>query len=595
MNFVNASSRIVFVMALLIRWMRSIFIRTLYIVQQIAVKIQKQTWNVHRKAVSSDYTLRASTGQSTIDTLFIPLPQFALIAATVLLSACTAVGPDYVTPKAPVAEDWQSITDKPDALVSSKSDEGSDSQWWTAFNDPVLNELVKLARGQNLTLQVAGLRVLEARAELGIAVGNLYPQSQTARGGVSQFEVSENQANFTPGQLDTSYREADLGFDVAWELDFWGRFRRAIEAADASLLSEVAGYDDVLVTLAADVATTYVLIRTFEERLRLAQSNVDIQARSLQIAEVRFRNDLTTELDVQQARSLLANTQATLPSLELGLRQTQHALSVLLGLPPSDLAVYLTRGPMAIPAAPDQLALGMPADLLRRRPDIRQAERLAAAQSAAIGLTTADLYPAFSLTGSVGLRAADTPGSSLSDLFDSGSLEASYGPSFSWNILNYGRIKNAVRAEDALFQQAVLSYQETVLRAAQEVEDAVVSFTRNRERVGFLSTSVMAAERSVELALVQYRDGTADYTRVLDTQESLVTQQDSFTEARGDVVSSLIDAYRALGGGWQTYPQAGFISDKLRETMTERTDWGDLLEPDATTPPPGSQIRAPDW
>ncbi|MEM1412143.1 MAG: efflux transporter outer membrane subunit, partial [Pseudomonadota bacterium] len=404
---------------------------------------------MHRKTMSSDCTVRAAADRHAVGTSYLPALRLAPlgIAAALILSACTTVGPDYVTPDAPVASDWQSTEFESDAAVSSAADETGYSAWWTAFNDPVLDELVTLARSQNLSLQVAGLRVLEARAELGIAVGNLYPQSQSARGGVTQFELSDNQANFAPGLLDTSYREADLGFDVGWELDFWGRFRRAIEAADASLLSEVAAYEDVLVTLAADVATTYVLVRTFEERLRLAQSNVDIQARSLQIAEVRFRNGLTTELDVQQARSLLANTQAALPSLELGLRQTQHALSVLLGMPPSDLASTLTQGPMAIPAAPTQLALGMPADLLRRRPDIRQAERLAAAQSAAIGLTKADLYPAFSLTGSVGLRAGDTFGGSLSDLFDSDSLEASFGPSFSWNILNYGRIKNAVRAE----------------------------------------------------------------------------------------------------------------------------------------------------
>ncbi|MEO1080290.1 MAG: efflux transporter outer membrane subunit [Pseudomonadota bacterium] len=518
-----------------------------------------------------------------------------ILVLTLVLSACSSVGPDYEPPTAPVAESWQVTRADADEALTAETDTSDYSDWWTSFEDSILNELVAMSRSQNLSLQVAGLRVLEARAELGVAVGNLYPQSQSARGSVSGVGLSDNQANFAPGIFDTSYQEAELGFDVGWELDVWGRFRRAIEAADATLLSEIAGYDDVLVTLAADVATAYVLIRTFEERLSLARDNVAIQARSLEIAEVRYDNGLTTELDVQQARALLANTQASIPSLDLGLRQTQHALSVLLGLPPSDMRGILERGPKLIPDAPPVIALGMPAELLRRRPDIRQAERTAAAQSAVIGLAKADLYPSFSLAGSVGLRAGDTGSSSLGDVFDSDSLEYSVGPSFSWNILNYGRIKNAVRAEDALFQQTVLSYQDTVLRAAQEVEDAVVSFTRNRARVEFLAAGVVAAERSVTLALVQYRDGTAAYTRVLDTQESLVDQQDSYTAARGDVLESLIEAYRALGGGWQSRPESGFVPAGIKSEMSERTDWGQLLAPEATEPPPESPLRAPDW
>lgn len=400
---------------------------------------------------------------------------------------------------------------------------------------------------------------------------------QQARGGATYNTLSENAANTAVGDLN--YWDFDAGFDAVWELDFWGKFRRGIESADASLLANMAAYDDFLVSLLSEVANAYVVIRTFEKRIQLAEENVALQERSLNITDVRFRNGATTELDVQQAKTLLRNTQALIPQLRAGYRQAKHALSTLLGMPPSELRNIL-GGPSEIPSAPSAVAAGIPAELLRRRPDIRRAELEAAAQSALIGVAKADLYPSFSLFGSLGLRSSDgtnatrTGDDGADELFEGDSLEFFGGPSFTWNIFNYGRIKNQVRVQDARFQQLIVNYQETVLRAAREVEDAMVGFLRAQETEEFLNASVVAASRSVDLALIQYRDGVADYQRVIDTQTSLVNQQDLWTQTRGDIVRNLIAMYKAMGGGWQKRKDKDFIADDIKETMRERTDWG---------------------
>lgn len=500
---------------------------------------------------------------------------FVFLFIGLLVSACTTLGPDFTTPEADVADEWIDIEN---TKVSPEQTEYA--EWWQVFNDPVLDSLIETAYQQNLTLQIAGLRVLEARAQLGIAVGNLYPQVQQARGGATYNSISENAAN-TRG-IDLNSWDFDAGFDAAWELDFWGKFERGIESADASLLANMAAYDDFLVSLLSEVANAYVVIRTFEKRIELAEENVVLQKRSLRITEVRFDNGATTELDVQQAKTLLRNTQATIPQLRAGYRQAKHALSTLLGMPPGELNSALART-SEIPIAPSEVAVGIPAELLRRRPDIRRAELETAAQSALIGVAKADLYPSFSLFGSLGLRSSggtSTSNSSkdgIDELFQGDSLEFFGGPSFSWNIFNYGRIKNQVRVQDARFQQLVVNYQDTVLRAAREVEDAIVGFLRAQETEQFLSDSVDAALRSVNLALVQYRDGVTDYQRVIDTQTSLVNQQDLWTQTRGDIVLNLIASYKALGGGWQIRKDSDYVSDEMKETMRERTDWGKIL------------------
>lgn len=494
----------------------------------------------------------------------------------IVLYSCASLGPDFSVPESQVEQDW---IDAGHPSISQASTDAAN--WWQVFNDPVLNELVSLAYKQNLPLKVAGLRIFEARAQLGIAVGSQYPQSQQLRGGATKVNLSESSANTS--LIDLNYSDYDFGLDASWEIDFWGKFKRGIESADASLLSEIANYDDFLTSLIADIANTYIAIRTFEERINLAHQNVSIQERSLHITEVRFRNGATTELDVQQAKSLLRNTQALIPRLETGLRRATNALSVLLGMPPSDLQDLLGESTNTIPKADENLSVGIPADLLRRRPDVKQAELRAASQSALIGVAKADLYPSFSLNGSLGLLSSSststtrTGESGVDELIDSDSVQFFGGPSFRWNIFNYGRIKNSVRVQDARFQQLVIDYQQTVLRAAQEVEDAMVGFLRTKEEAGFLEDSVEASARSVELAVLQYRDGVSDYTRVLDTQESLVNQQDSLTATKGEIARNVIAIYRSLGGGWQLRGKDDFIQDELKQQMRERTDWGKLL------------------
>jgi NodT family efflux transporter outer membrane factor (OMF) lipoprotein len=487
----------------------------------------------------------------------------------ILFSGC-AVGPDFVRPDAPSEEEWI------DSDVPQIKTEPADlTDWWKVFNDPKLDSLIESAYEQNLPLHIAGLRIMEARAQLGVAIGNQYPQLQQVSGSGTAVQISDNAPNSLAA--DKFFYDYQLGFDAAWELDFWGRFRRGVESAQADYLASIAGYDDALVTLTAEVARTYVLIRTFEERIVIAQANVEIQKRSLEIAEARFEGGLVTELDVQQARALLNDTEATISRLKIGLRQARHGLSILLGIPPGELKNILVESGN-IPEAPAEVVVGIPADLLRRRPDIRTAELEAAAQSALIGVAKADLYPQFSLVGSIGLQSSEQGGipsnnADFSDLFDSDSITYFAGPSIQWPILNYGRITNRVRIQDARFQQLIVNYQNTVLNAYREVEDAMVGFLRSQEQATYLADSVTASKRSVDLSLIQYREGVTDYQRVIDTQRFLTQEQDLYTAVNGEVALNLIAMYKALGGGWQIREGKDFVNEKIKEEMQQRTNW----------------------
>jgi len=418
---------------------------------------------------------------------------------------------------------------------------------------------------------------MEARAQLGIATGLKYPQSQSVSGGYAYSRSSINApplSNLPDNVLDGVDRTNGVwsaSFDATWEADVWGKFRRGVEAADANLAASMLNYDAVLVTLTGDVAALYTTVRTLEERLAYARTNVVLQRQALDLANTRFKLGATSELDVQQAKGLLYNTEAFVPVLELGLERTRNTLSFLLGMPPSDLT-HLLGASGKIPQAPKNAAVGIPADLLRRRPDVRAAEMIAAAQSAAIGISQADLYPSFAIAGSIGVA-----GSSFSDQFDSGATTGFITPFFRWNIFNYGRIKNNVRVQDARFEQAVTAYQNVALAAAKEVQDGLQGFLRTREQVESLQKAVIATQRASELALVQYREGATDYTRVLNTQTSLLVQQDSLTAARGEVVSNLVATYKALGGGWQLREGDNFVRPDTIDIMEQRTDWGELL------------------
>jgi len=510
------------------------------------------------------------------------------------LAACTMVGPDFVKPPVDVSQKWVEAEDP--RVKTNPQDYGN---WWQVFRDPALDSLIQMASEQNLPLRIAGVRVFEARAILGIAVGEFYPQLQQGFGSATYNRISERAPSAPQsGVGDFSFRQAEIGAGASWELDFWGKFRRAIQSADAGFLSSIANYDDVLVSLTADVASTYVLIRTYEERLQIARENLLIQEESLRIARARFEAGATSERDVQQALSQLNSTEAEIPSLVNGLRRAQNALSILLGMPPGRLNELLS-GSSGIPQAPLEVSVGIPAELLRRRPDIRNAELQAAAQSALIGVAKSDLYPSFFLTGSFGFLSSDVGRFDLGDIFLWKSRTATFGPSFQWNLFNYGRITNSVRVQDARFQEALLSYQNTVLRAQQEVEDGLVAFLQNQERVALLFKAVEAAARTVDLALIQYREGATDYTTVLTSQQSLLAEQDRLADSQGSVPQGLISVYRALGGGWEIRKDRSFIPVAVREEMEKRTNWGHLLTPAAVQEPPEAEskasIRAPDW
>jgi NodT family efflux transporter outer membrane factor (OMF) lipoprotein len=519
-----------------------------------------------------------------------------LIASILILSGCAMVGPDYVRPKAPEPEKW---LDSGNPKI--KSQEGKFSDWWTVFNDPVLNELVQAAYQQNLTLQIAGLRIYEARAQLGIAFGFQFPQTQQGLGSGSLNQISKNAPN--SAGADRYYSNYDIGLDAAWELDVWGKFRRAVQTGVANLEASIADYDDILVSLTAEVARTYVDMRTAEEGLAVARQNVEIQKRSLEIADVRFKAGAVTELDVTQARALLKSTESTIPGYETNIRRAKNALAILLGKLPGEIDAML-GGPGLIPQVPAEVAVGIPAELLRRRPDIRFAERQLAAQSAQIGFAKADLYPHFSLFGTLGFQTAShtdfrSNNSQFSDLFKKDSITYSTGGGFNWDLFNYGRITNQVRVEDARFQELAVNYEDTVIRAAREVEDAMVGFLNSQDAVFYLADAVKASKRSVELSMIQYREGLVDFQRVLDTQRGLTTQQDNLVFTAGSVGTNLVGLYRALGGGWEIREGQDFIPASLKEEMEHRTNWGGMLAPQETEYPPSQEVKSiihkPDW
>jgi NodT family efflux transporter outer membrane factor (OMF) lipoprotein len=492
------------------------------------------------------------------------------LAGGVLLSACSTVGPDFERPEVPWLADWTGGSLESLVVDPQAARNGQTQEWWLNFNDPVLGHLVAEAQRANPNVRTAGIRIMEARAQLGIAGSTLYPQVQQAAGEVlGGGEQKEGE----PSTTATTY---NAGLFISWELDFWGKFRRSIEAADAGYLASIAQYDDLQVLLAAQVAGLYCSIRTVEARLLIARENAALQKRSLEIAELLFKSGNDSELDVQQARAQYLGTLSTVPQLEGSLRQTQNALSTLLARAPGPLP-EMAAGKDVIPQADLDVIVDMPAELLRRRPDVRAVEMQLAAQSALIGVSAADLYPSISLFGSVGLSDTSLEGSTRT-------LSWAVGPSLVWNLFDHGRLSNAVLVQDARFQQLYEQYQDAVLRAAREVDDAAVGFARTGEQIALLADAVKAARRSLDIATLQYREGLTDFQRVLDSQQTLFSQEDLLVTNRGNLAQSLIALYKAMGGGWEQGRSRPVLDDATRETMGERSDWKDIL--DAPLPPP---------
>jgi NodT family efflux transporter outer membrane factor (OMF) lipoprotein len=482
----------------------------------------------------------------------------SLVAAC--LSGCTSlseyvhngfkVGPNYHTPPASVAPQWIDAAD-----VRVRSDSDNLSQWWKVFNDPTLEDLICHAYRQNLSLREAGFRVLQARAEYGFTVGELFPQSQTVSGSYTRSATSVasllggsfGNLGGAPGgaiPINRYLNNYAVNFGMAWELDFWGRFRRAIEAASAELDASVDNYDDVLVTLLGDVAVNYVQFRVLEQQIELLKNNAKTQQETLKIAQAKFEvGAKESELDLPQAETTLSQTLAQIPATQIRLRQRTNRLCILLGIPPEELQTRLAK--TTIPEAPKEVAAGIPADLIRRRPDVRRAERQAAAESARIGIAQSQLYPHISINGTFGWQAPKA-----SQLFTKQAFQGSWGPAFQWDVLNYGRLLNKVRSQRASFEAVVATYQNKVLTAAEEVENGMAAFLNSQEQVTHLTNSVNAAKKALDVGTNQYRLGKTDFNRLAVLQLNLVEQQNLQAQARGDVALGLIQVYRALGGGW---------------------------------------------
>lgn len=444
------------------------------------------------------------------------------------------VGPNYCRPPAPVAEEWIQASDE---RVQNRHVR----DWWTVFHDATLNSLISTAYKQNLTLRVMGTRILEARAQQRIAAGNLFAQTQQATGFYGYGIV-----NGMPTYLDFT------GFNLSWEADFWGRIRRGIESANASVDAAAENYDDALVTLLADVATNYVQYRIAQQRLQIARANVKIQAEILALVQEQEKVGINkvTKLDVNQARTVLEQTRAAIPSLQITLGQANDTLCTLLGLPPQDLGSELGDGPL--PATPNWVAAGIPADLLRRRPDVRAAERQVAAQSAQIGVAEADLYPRLAINGLLGYDAIKLP-----PLLAGSGFLGFLTPTFNWKILNYGRIRNNVRYQKARLLELIATYQNKVLTAGREVQIPLRGFLRSREQAGDLARSVAAARAALEIGREQFRVGTIPFNTVFNLATTQVQQQDQLVVAQGNIALNLINVYRALGGGWEIRYQNG--------------------------------------
>ena len=496
---------------------------------------------------------------------------FLLVLPLLLMSSCM-VGPNYQTPKAKVQSHY---------LGRSSTDEKplnfADVYWWKCFNDATLDGLIETAYSNNLSLQVAGVRVLQARAQLNQAIGNLFPQQQGLSAGVNYTKLGTPGLTFNPAGLTSDYTMDQILFSASWEMDFWGKYRRTIESDRATFLSTLASYDDALVTLVADVASSYVTIRTTEERIRVAIRNLETQKESYRVAEIQFRFGETSELDVRQAETLRSQTEAQIPRLQNTLNQTKYSLAVLLGVTPPEVDQYLV-GTNTIPVAPAKVALGIPHDLLRRRPDVRAAGLAAASQNALIGVARANMYPAFSLSGAFGFASNNEGQNSLGDMFMWQSKAAQAGASMVWPIFNYGRLVNQVRVQDAAFQQAILNYQNTVLTAQQEVENGLSAFYTEQQALTNLISAGNAARRSTELSLIRYKSGETDYTTVLSTEQSQLSVEDSVASSQGNVIQGLISIYRALGGGWELREAGDVVSAEVKAEMARRTNWGQMLE-----------------
>lgn len=483
----------------------------------------------------------------------------------IALQGCTTVGPEYEEPALP----WlQQLETELYGAVMTATPEGEAGgigldQWWRQFDDPVLNQLVEIARADNPNLQIAGLRILESRALVTGADALSYPQQQTLAGSV--VEVRNDSSRSSDGLT-----RWDATLSAGWELDFWGRFKRAQESADAAFMASIAAQRDAQVLLVAQVVDTYWRLRIIESRLGVLQVNIDRQYRSLEITQQLFDAGQQSELDLQQARTQYLSTKASLPALLQARAQLCNAIALLLGRPPGAIDELGTPGPIHAESMRLKPIAGLPASLLQQRPDVRASLWQVAAQSAQIGLSKAEYYPTIAVGGQLSWNKYGLP-------FTDELRGVALGPAVSWSVFDWGRIASGVQVQDARLQQLIEAYRQTVLAAAREVGDAMITIDYTSQQQDMLLDTVEAAERSLVLAQIRYREGYTDFQRVLDAQRSALTQADRKLQTDGAYLSAVVAFYKALGGGWQPDQLEVLVSNANREAMLKRTDWSDVF------------------
>jgi len=467
----------------------------------------------------------------------------AVMALGLVIAGCT-VGPDYQRPAVHLPATW---TEAQGESVATRSPDLA--RWWTRFDDPQLSSLVQRALASNLDLRAAEARIREARASRAVTAAGRWPtvdgSASYTRSRDSTTTTTNTGTSVATTGVDTQTNLFATGFDASWEIDVFGGVRRSVEAAEATLAASVEDRRDTLVTLLGDVARNYIELRGFQRRIAVARANLQAQKDTLDLTTVRYKAGLTSYLDVAQAQAQVQTTAATIPPLESSERQALHRLGVLLGRDPGALSAELsTPGP--IPALPADVLVGLPSELLRRRPDIRRVERQLASATAEIGVATADLFPKFSLVGSAGLQSI-----SASDWFTSGSRVWSIGPTVSWSILDGGKIRANIEVRKAQTDQKLVTYEQAVLTALEDVENALVSYAREQARHQLLVETVSANRQSLELANERYVKGLENFLTVLDAQRSLLTAEDELTESEATMATNLVALYKALGGGWE--------------------------------------------
>jgi outer membrane protein, multidrug efflux system len=476
------------------------------------------------------------------------LPGPLALASAALLAAGCSVGPNYQKPNFPAPASWN------EALINGVDARAADlSEWWTTFNDPLLNSLVQRAVRSNLDLRLAEARIREARAARAVTASGQWPRVDVS-GSYSRNRSSENAVGSRgQGAVAVPRAGAELeqnfynsGFDAVWEIDVFGGVRRSVEAADATLDASVEDRRDTLVTLLGDVARNYIDVRGLQKRILVARANLKGQQDTLDLTRVRFQAGLASDLDVAQAEGQLNSTAAEIPTLESLLKEASHRLDVLLGSPPGALWDELAKE-SPIPALPPEVLVGLPSELLRRRPDIRRAERQLAAATAQIGVATAELFPKFSLVGAGGLQSI-----SASDWFSGPSRFWSIGPTVRWPIFDAGRIRADIAVRNAQQEQALTNYEKTILTAFEEVENALVSYAREQARNRSLREAVAANRRAVEMSNELYVRGLVDFLNVLENQRSLFASESDLAQSEARMTTNLVALYKALGGGWET-------------------------------------------